>query len=274
MRFAPRSLVAGTGLCAALALAGATTRLGAAQATFTLPVQIHAGSCQTLKPDVAYKLNDLARPTGTGTRALPASAETTLDASLAALQASPYAIVVTRSSTTLKGAVACGEINSVANADGSIAVGLREMNGSTYGGVALLTANGGQTTIRVYAAATIASGGSVDNPAGSDQPADEVVDITIRDGAIVLDRRQFGVGRRVQFNVHNDGTVRHEVILEKKGANEQPLEEGDKLMATARLALTGDGQFSYTFTDAGDFQLACHIGDHAHEGEVLPITVQ
>jgi uncharacterized cupredoxin-like copper-binding protein len=274
MRSLTRSVLTGAVLCGALSLAAvSTTHVGSAQDSVVLAAEIHAGSCFNLEKDVAYSLGDVERPSGTGVRALPAYAGATVDAGLDALQADTYSIVISRSPNKLKSAVACGEINSVPTADGSVAVGLRELNSSTYAGVALLRPSDAQTAVELFVANGLTGVGAAAGQS-EEEEVDEVINVSIDDGKIDANQTDIRAGDVVQFVVHNEGTMRHEVMLEDIGSDEVPLEQDGNLALTTRLAPGEDGEFVYTFEDAGDFQLACHIGTHYEQGEVVELHVE
>jgi hypothetical protein len=250
-------------------LAGASLP-AAAQGTDSLNLAIYPSSCFTLTGDPVYQLTDATRPTGAKVRALPAFSESTIAASLESLQASPFAIAVTRTGK-LSGLIACGEINSVTLPDGSVAIGLREQNGSLYAGVAVLTPNGEQTTIRAYVAGALAEGADASYDDTEDIPVDDTVSVTVTDTDITADQVTLQSGISVEFIVTNNGSEPHEVMLEEAGADEVPLEFDGVQAETEDIAEGETVSFIITIDKPGDYQLADHIGDH---GLVLPITVK
>ena len=203
-------------------------------------------------------------------RALPGISESTIDVPLAELQAEQHAIVVTRSGK-LTGVLACGEINSVTAPDGSVSVGLREKAGSTYGGIAILSSNGSQTTIRAYVSGSLTEGLIVEGNRAGDKPVDDTVDVIVDDEGIEANQTTFTVGSRVEFKVINQGAEQHEVMLEPAGADEEPLGDEEIQAETEDIPVDGSASFAYTLDERGTFQLADHIGDNDF---VLEITVE
>ena len=257
-------------LLVALAVSGAPLQPGAAQQTSILPLAIHPGTCFTLQDTPTHALDGIGKPTGTGVRALPGYSETVVPASLGQLQAAGSSIVLTRSGK-LTGILACGEINNVFAADGTIAVGLREQSGSMYAGVALLVPNGTYTTVRVYAAGGLSGGLPTEALDPELRAVDAVVSVSVDDSTITADQVLFEVGQRVEFSVTNNGAEPHEVMLEDVNADEVPLIDNGVQTETEDLDVGGTGSFAMTFTKPGSYQLADHIGDNTI---VLTVTVQ
>lgn len=273
MRSITRRLVAGVALCAAVVVTGTTTYHGAAQDSVSLTAEIHAGFCSNPDKEIAYDLGDVALMTGTGVRSLPSITTATVSAGVETLTGSPHAILLTRGAGKVASRVACGEINDVTNADGSIAVGLREANGSTYAGIALLRANGAQTAVDLYVANGLTGVAGVEAN-GQPTRVDDVITVTVSDGTIAADQVDIQKGSVVQFVVYNDGSEPHEVMLEKEGEIEHPLDEDGVQAETEDFGPGKDASFIYTFTKGGDYQLACHIGNHAYTGELLVLHVK
>lgn len=242
---------------------------GSAQDVSTLRAGIWSGNCVGLK-DKVLDLESVVRPNGTDIRALPGESVSNVAIDLKVLNGSAQAIAISRSGN-VSGLVACAEIAGVPGADGAIAVGLREMNGSSYGGVALLTpASDGSTSVRIYLSAGLTSGTVLVKGAGDDVAIDDVISVTIDDQEIVADHTDLTAGSRVQVNVHNDGAKRHEVMLEEEGADEVPLADAYSQAETEDIAPDDDASFVVVVDRPGSYQLADHIGNSRL---TLPITV-
>ncbi len=95
------------------------------------PAHIHNGSCDA-PGDVIAPLNNLSGD--------PAASMSTVEMSVNDLLATPHAIVVHESDANIGNYIACGNIAGV-TADGMLTVGLAELNGSGYEGIAILSAN-------------------------------------------------------------------------------------------------------------------------------------
>ncbi|MBA3450549.1 MAG: hypothetical protein H0T18_04990 [Chloroflexia bacterium] len=123
------------------------------------PAHIHTGNCDDIG-EVVAPLSDLTGATGgdrVGQARRAAAAEisyTAVPLSLAAILDADHVINVHLSADQIDSYIACGELGGRLNADGSLAVGLRELNDSGYVGIAYLSpaAGGGSTGVSVFIA--------------------------------------------------------------------------------------------------------------------------
>lgn len=165
MGFGRRSLVSGglgllLGASAAIGGAGvlaqdaatpvggdATVEVDAAAAG--RPAHVHSGTCDTLG-DVVAPLNDLTLATGgTGAdetvaadiaQAIPAEYSfSTVPLTIDQILAADHAINVHESAEDIGTYIACGDLAGTVDANGSLVVGLRELNESDYAGIAVLS---------------------------------------------------------------------------------------------------------------------------------------
>jgi plastocyanin len=272
--------VAALALVGGLAGAVGAGRAGARPAVQSAPLTaaIYPGSCRKPKSTAAYPLNELTKPEGDVVRGLPFVSETAIDATLPALQSDPYALIVAHDANHPDNALACGDLNRVTTADGStMLVGLFEQKSSLYTGIAVLTADGERTTVRVYVARALNGGFGISGPLDDEETDEEVTDavtVSIDDDELVADRTELTVGSTVEFTVTNEGRDRHEVVLERRGADEEPLatDDGDQA-ETEDLAPGEAASFVYTFEDEGAYQLADHIGENYRRGFVFEFVV-
>lgn len=134
------------------------------------PAHIHTGTCDELG-DVVYPLSNVGVPADDATpmagdsgqgmgmvgsdMAIPAFVSITqLDASLDDILSGPYAINVHESEENIGNYIACGEVGGVQQGD-TLYFGLRELNGSGYTGVGLISGDAdGSTNVVVYLAPT------------------------------------------------------------------------------------------------------------------------
>ena len=124
------------------------------------PAHIHSGSCAQLG-DVVYPLDNVGGGTMMGTPvtgqqmgatdAIPVETSvTTVQTTLQELTGAAYAINVHESAQNIGNYIACGDIGGMVMSS-DLAIGLRELNGSGYSGVAWLHDNGdGTTTVAVF----------------------------------------------------------------------------------------------------------------------------
>jgi uncharacterized cupredoxin-like copper-binding protein len=99
------------------------------------------------------------------------------------------------------------------------------------------------------------------------------VDVTVLDGDVDSSITDFKVGETYTFNVTNGGEHEHEIYLEHAGAVHEPLEANGEDAEVEGLKPGDSGSFEFTFTEAGNYQLACHLPGHYEAGTVLTIHV-
>jgi uncharacterized cupredoxin-like copper-binding protein len=93
--------------------------------------------------------------------------------------------------------------------------------------------------------------------------------------AIQPDRTTFKVGQPYVFAIGNAGEMVHEFIIEPPGADEKDvLKSADGKVAKAEDIEPGKTkELTWTFTEPGDFELACHRPGHYEAGMHVAITV-
>jgi uncharacterized cupredoxin-like copper-binding protein len=152
----------------------------AEEAVVPRPVHIHSGDCQNLG-EVVLPLNNLTEPSGdrVGQARRAAQAEssfTNVPMTMDAILGSDHAINVHLSTEQIGTYIACGEIGGVVGPDGSLVIGLRELNNSGYTGIAFLApaADGASTNVSVFIAPVVGKnrgGGGGGNRAAEATPA-------------------------------------------------------------------------------------------------------
>lgn len=128
------------------------------------PAHIHAGSCPEVG-DIVAPLNELTAATGgvTAVGAEPSfetdavAAEysfTTISLTLEEIVTGDYAINVHESAESIDNYIACGDLDGVIDDNGTLVVGLRELNDSGYTGIAVLSPSTteGNTDVSVFIA--------------------------------------------------------------------------------------------------------------------------
>lgn len=146
-----------------------------------LRAAIYPGACVQPGEAVRAPLAPLEKPVGEVVRGLPWLSRTEIEMPLAALRADSYALVVAAGDDLLDTAVACGDLNPLTTPDGMVmVVGLFERQSSQTTGIAVLTAIGERTEVRVYVARALGGGypfGSTDfGLAGSSNERDATTD--------------------------------------------------------------------------------------------------
>lgn len=140
--------------------------VGGVEAGVPRPAHIHEGTCDELGGVVA-PLTDLTRAEddagttemqlGNVTDAIPAEYSYTSSVPLALddILANNHAVNVHESAENIENYIACGDLGGTVDANGSLVVGLGELNNSGYTGIAVLTADEevlGQTNVSVFIA--------------------------------------------------------------------------------------------------------------------------
>ena len=107
-----------------------------------------------------------------------------------------------------------------------------------------------------------------------------VVHVTANEMTITSDLTTFKVGVPYRFEVTNEGTLPHEVMLVQP-TDLTDMEQIDEMalgMAESEDLVPGATvSFDYTFTPDdlnGPLELACHVAGHYEAGMRLPITVE
>jgi uncharacterized cupredoxin-like copper-binding protein len=89
------------------------------------------------------------------------------------------------------------------------------------------------------------------------------VELTLSEFKIDSPQTSFTAGTPYHFVINNEGTISHDWAIMPRGeTDESQLPPGTTV--ARELA----------FTQAGDFEFACHIPGHYEAGILLPITVQ
>jgi uncharacterized protein (DUF305 family)/uncharacterized cupredoxin-like copper-binding protein len=117
------------------------------------------------------------------------------------------------------------------------------------------------------------SGHDATTTVASEQMGTEQIAVTLTEFSIDLVSTALYAGRPYTFVVTNDGTVRHEFVIERLGATHEPLVAGDQMAMVEGIAPGESKTLEWTFTDPGSYQLACHEPGHYEAGQVLVIEV-
>ena len=99
------------------------------------------------------------------------------------------------------------------------------------------------------------------------------VDVTLTEYRIRTTSTDIPAGVPVTFAVTNNGQTMHEVVLEQAGAVDQPLEMNGAEAEIDDIAPGETKSATWTFTQPGVYQLACHVPGHFEAGMVQQVTV-
>lgn len=251
------------------------------------PAHIHAGTCAQLGEVVAplSNVSGAALVNGTpmaGEPQGPASAIpvevsiTTVSMALADIISGGHAINIHESAENIGTYIACGDIGGSLIGTSDLAIGLGELNNSGYSGVAWLHDNGdGTTTVHVFLTEQVRTGEEEHRAEGSPPAvqAGQVVTLVLRDYSITPSKTTVKAGEPVTFIAVNEGAMIHEVVVEPAGVIDEPL-EFDGHEAEIEDIHPGEAKsLTVTFSEPGQYQLACHLPGHFEQGMVVQIEV-
>ncbi len=98
------------------------------------------------------------------------------------------------------------------------------------------------------------------------------VQVTLSEFKIESPQTTFETGTPYRFAIKNEGTISHDWAIMPRGGTDtsQALVQVDEDELPPGATVTQE----FTFTQAGDFEFACHVAGHYEAGMLLPITVQ
>jgi predicted lipoprotein with Yx(FWY)xxD motif/uncharacterized cupredoxin-like copper-binding protein len=173
-----------------------------------------------------------------------------------------------------------GELSSFDRSDGSTQVsyngmplyyfagdsGAGDINGQGKGGVWFVAHPGEQMGVMSTPEAEVPVASPEPMTAGS-------VDFTISEYKMESSAANFKVGEEYTFQIMNSGQMTHEFIIEKAGAVDEPLEANGNMAEVEGVAAGSTASLTWTFTEPGTYQVACHLPGHYEAGVVLTIHV-
>jgi plastocyanin len=266
---------------------GAPTASAQGEGNTPHPAHIHSGSCDNLG-DIVAPLEDVRELTagesfGADTAIRVEQSQTDVDLTLGEMLAAPHAINIHQSADEIQNYIACGDLGGRV-VDNELEIGLRELNGSGYVGVALIDTDdddegsdvdvflirpGGAAaeaapaadaaaTTAPDAAATTAPETAATAPAEEEQAATEPaateeaqaaapaaeVAVDIRDFAFSPNPVEVPVGGTVTWT--NQDQVPHTATAEDRGV----LQSG---------TISPGSSFSQVFDQAGEFPYFCEF---------------
>ena len=172
-----------------------------------------------------------------------------------------------------------GELTSFQRADGSSQVafngiplyyfagdsGPGDVNGQAKGDVWFVVTPGQQFGAMATPPAMMMGG----TPAAEST----TIDVSLQEFTIMASQTTFKVGVEYTFNVTNNGQYQHEFVIEKAGANDEPLETDGGEAEIEPFDGGTTNTLTFTFTEAGNYQFACHVMTHYSMGMALTIHV-
>jgi predicted lipoprotein with Yx(FWY)xxD motif/uncharacterized cupredoxin-like copper-binding protein len=97
--------------------------------------------------------------------------------------------------------------------------------------------------------------------------------VELSEFAIMTDQTTLKVGETYTLQIMNNGKFTHEAVVEKAGANDEPLEMNGEELEAEDIASGSTATLTVTFTEAGNYQIACHLMSHYPNGMVITLHV-
>jgi LPXTG-motif cell wall-anchored protein len=99
------------------------------------------------------------------------------------------------------------------------------------------------------------------------------VTVTVTDNNVTMSPRTLPASQPVTFTFTNNGTQPHAFVVEKAGATNQPLTSGGQTASFQAINAGGTFSTTWTFNEAGDYQLAAYNNGTLESGLVVTFTV-
>jgi hypothetical protein len=240
------------------------------------PSHIHIGDCDELG-EVIQPLTNLTVPTGevagNGDAVVAEAAFTIIPQTLEELLAEDHALKVHLSREQIQTYLACGDIGGAVDANGALIVGMKELDGSGYAGIAYLVPSGSGTSVSVMIARVIPTAGAEAAPAQAATPASEedaastgepaLVDVSLSEFTIDMPT-ELAAGP-TRFAIVNNGSAPHNFVIEGPGL-------ARRLANNLQPGQTG---FLNADLQPGAYTIFCPVGEGAHRsrGMELQLTV-
>jgi uncharacterized cupredoxin-like copper-binding protein len=236
------------------------------------PSHIHAGDCDELK-EVVQPLTALTVPSenvrGNADAVVAEAAFTNIPQTLDELLASDHSVKVHLSKDEITVYLVCGDIGGAVDANGALIVGLKELDGSGYTGIAYLAPgpNGG-TDVSVMIAKVLPGGGAGDDTAGATTGnaggAATELSVSLTEFAIATETT--APAGAIVFNISNDGAAPHSFVIEGEGIKKQ----------LGRNLQPGESTTLEVTLSPGVYTIYCPVGEGKHRanGMEVELTVE
>ncbi len=99
------------------------------------------------------------------------------------------------------------------------------------------------------------------------------VTVTLTEFKVSMATTSIPAGVPITFAAVNNGQMTHEVVLERAGAVDQPFEMNGEETEIEDIAPGQTKSATWTLTQPGEYQLACHLPGHYEAGMVERFTV-
>ena len=112
-----------------------------------------------------------------------------------------------------------------------------------------------------------------DTSGTASQTGNTTVTVTVTDSNVTVSPNTLPLNTPVTFNFTNNGASAHAFVIEKQGANNVPLTGGSNTASFDAIAAGGTFSTTWTFTEAGTYQLAAYNNGTQESGLVATFTV-
>lgn len=239
------------------------------------PSHIHIGDCDELG-EVIQPLTFLTVPggetLGNSDAVIAEAAFTSIPQTLDELLAEDHALKVHLSRERIETYLACGDIGGALDANGALIVGMKELDGSGYAGIAYLQpAANGTTSVSVMIAQVIpteAGTAAAGTPGAAAAAADSaasaeprIVDVTLSEFAI--DMPTAIPSGNLRFAISNTGNAPHNLVVEGEGVSK-------RLATNIPPGSTG---FLNVDLPPGTYTIFCPVGEGAHRANGMELEV-
>ena len=224
-----------------------------------------------------------------------AASITTVPIALADIVSGGHTIVVHESAGEIGTYIACGDVGGMMLGATDLPIGLGELSDSGYNGIAWLHDNGNSTTtVNLFLTKSYHDdaedmndeddsahddsedrdheddGSDEDHSAGIEGTQ---VDVALSEFVITTSMPALKVGETYTFVTANTGKFTHEMVIEKAGVNDVPLEIGGVEQEIEDIHPGTSSNLTITFDTPGTYQLACHVPGHYEGGMVIEFEV-
>ena len=107
----------------------------------------------------------------------------------------------------------------------------------------------------------------------SAQTTDNMVTVTVTDSNVTVSPNTIPVNVPVTFTITNNGQSAHAFVIEEAGEDNSPLTSGANTASFAAIAAGATFSTTWTFTDAGSYQIAAYNNGTLETGLVATFTV-
>jgi LPXTG-motif cell wall-anchored protein len=98
------------------------------------------------------------------------------------------------------------------------------------------------------------------------------VNVTLSDFKVEMSNVNLPAGAAITYVITNNGKLTHEMVLEKEGVVDEPLEINGAAQEAEDIEPGATRTVEWTIPEAGKYQLACHVEGHYEAGMKTAFT--